>query len=167
MKNYPVEIFTICATESGVTWNFDIMMKRWEPWTWMSSKTWKKDWSRDCEEQDNYLDFGDMMTIFCCGRNTGYQFSSVGLEHGIVIVYIQNIHPYDHLPLPGSLAALALDVESVEKQGNLLGWFGCGCLKLLVLLCQHCIQRTQNVSHKANTKQSSSQVWCNNIWLGC
>ena len=87
----------------------------------MSSKTWKKDQTGDCELQDNYLDFGDMMTIFCCGRNTGYQFSSVGLEHGIVIVYIQNIHPYDHLPLPGSLAALALDVESVEKQGNLLG----------------------------------------------
>ena len=87
----------------------------------MSSKTWKKDWTGDCEEEDNYLDFGDMMTIFCCGRNTGYQFSSVRLEHGIVIVNIQHVHPHDHLALPGALASLALDVQSVEEERNLLG----------------------------------------------
>ena len=61
-----------------------------------------------------------MMTIFCCGWNTGYQFSSVRLEHGIVIVNIQHVHPHDHLALPGTLAALALDVESVEEERNLL-----------------------------------------------
>ena len=62
-----------------------------------------------------------MMTIFCCGRNTGYQFSSVRLEHGIVVVNIQDVHPHDHLALPGALASLALDVEGVEEERNLLG----------------------------------------------
>ena len=155
MKNYPVEIFTICATESGVTWNFDIMMKRREPWTGMSSKTWKKDQTGDCELQDNYLDFGDMMTIFCCGRNTGYQFSSVRSEHRIVVVYIQNIDPHDHFPFAGSLSTLALYVECVEKQRNLLGRFCCRCLKLFVLLCQHCIQETKTSFKEHNRKHFS------------
>ena len=86
----------------------------------MASTTWRKDWTGDCEEGDNYLDFGDMMTIFCCCRDTGNQFSSVRLEHWIVVVYIQNIDPHDHFPLAGSLASLALDVECVEEERNLL-----------------------------------------------
>ena len=70
-----------------------------------------------------------MMTIFCCGRNTGYQFSSVRLEHGIVVVNVQHVHPHDHLAFPGAFAALALDVESVEEERNLLGGLCRGSLK--------------------------------------
>ena len=62
-----------------------------------------------------------MMTIFCCGRNAGYQFPAVRLEHRVVIVNIQHVHPHDHLALPGALASLALYVEGVEEERNLLG----------------------------------------------